>query len=1048
MALHVASVAAVQRPAKGRDRRPTLADDVRIAIEGDNLGQIAVGSHLNQVGSVHGDYLVANVAGRIPPPTPRARPVARRGRDFPDLLGRREEMAAAREAARTAQPLEFYGPAGMGKSVLLRHMAFRLPAPADGVVWLSAADRPYADLLEKLFDAFYQTQRPIKLPANDLLHHLGNVNALLLIDDVGLSRDEVAALRGALPRATLVLAGNERRLWGAGRSIALGGLLPDEGVELFARPIGRPLRPDEEAEARRLCVALQGNPLAIIQSAALTPGERRQRLAGLWPTDSRGQATMLAGLSVPERQIVAALTALDGAPTQLEHLAAVVRPDAAAPILRELTERGLLEQTPGNGYRLAGGVAPRLAEPDLAAWRDWWIDLYARWASFQKHANPALLLRDTDAIRALICWAAAAGRHRDVIRLTRAIEAALTLDRQWRAWSEIVELARGAAVAAGLPAAEAWALHQQGTRALLEGRAEEARVALERALEMRRALGDRLGAELTGYHLAHLLPPPLLPTTANGLVGVAAGGGLGSGLKGILALMGLLFLLGLGLLGWWQQGLAAGLQTPPVVGQGGGATGQNVYGVAPSQLAEVTAIPPLLPTPTPWPLPTTLPTTLPTAAATATPPPPTLPPPTLPPPTLPPPTVAPTLLINQPPQLHIVSPVTGQRFRADEVIHFTAVATDPEDGPVDGPFVWTSSRDGELPPRAGFSQTLSPGPHKITVQVFDRLEQSAVQTVEIDIDPLPDLAPTVNIELSQDGRETFNAGAPVLLVATAHDQPDGDISGQVVWRSEQGDIVGRGRELRHAFSEGPHTITASVTDAVGHTAEHQITLEIGMADLPPMVTIVQPTERGPFEIGGPVRVAGQAIDVKDGDLTAQIQWFVNDNDPVGQGGSLQLSLLPGSHTLKAVVRDSGGSESSATIRFVVPTGPDLRVALALRGSAQNLGQYFSIPVLITVTNLGDMEAPIFNIVVEHTVHGSAGRMGPLSTDAPLAAGKSIQYEREVLVYGEPGQTIGLSVVADSCPNGQFVLPSCAVVESNETNNSSPVIYASLPTPMD
>ena len=38
--------------------------------------------------------------------------------------------------------------------------------------------------------------------------------------------------------------------------------------------------------------------------------------------------------------------------------------------------------------------------------------LYTRWASFQKHANPALLLRDTDAIRALIRWAAAAGYER------------------------------------------------------------------------------------------------------------------------------------------------------------------------------------------------------------------------------------------------------------------------------------------------------------------------------------------------------------------------------------------------------------------------------------------------------------------------------------------------------------------------------------------------------------------------------------------------------------------------------------------------------------
>ena len=58
MALRVTSVASVQRPAEGRDRQPTLV-------------QIAVGNNLNQVGSVHGDTIVVNVAGRTPPPLPR-----------------------------------------------------------------------------------------------------------------------------------------------------------------------------------------------------------------------------------------------------------------------------------------------------------------------------------------------------------------------------------------------------------------------------------------------------------------------------------------------------------------------------------------------------------------------------------------------------------------------------------------------------------------------------------------------------------------------------------------------------------------------------------------------------------------------------------------------------------------------------------------------------------------------------------------------------------------------------------------------------------------
>ena len=127
-----------------------------------------------------------------------------------------------------------------------------------------------------------------------------------------------------------------------------------------------------------------------------------------------------------------------------------------------------------------------------------------------------------------------------------------------------------------------------------------------------------------------------------------------------------------------------------------------------------------------------------------------------------------------------------------------------------------------------------------------------------------------------------------------------------------------------------------------------------------------------------------------------------------------MNLLPGSHTLKAVVTDSGGNEKSATVTFVVPAGPDLRITLALRGNAQNLGQYFSIPVLITVTNQGDVEAQAFTIGAEHTINGFTNRLEPQFTDAPLAARGSIKYEREVIVYGQPGQTIGCLLYTSRC----------------------------------
>ena len=1016
MALHVASVAPVQRSTEGRDRGPTLDSDVRVAIEGDSLGGIAVGHHINQVGSVHGDYIVANAAGNFPAPTPRTRPIDRRGRDFPDLIGRREEIRAVQRAARAGRPVELIAPPGMGKSALLRHLAFRLPTLPDGVVWLSAANRPYDDLLEKLFDAFFQTSLPVKLNADDLLRHLSGINALLLVDDVDLSRDEVGALLAALPQAALVLASNERRLWGEGHAIPLGGLALDEGMTLFTRQVGRSLRPHEEGEVRRL-VAFGGSPLAIKQSA-------------------------LAGLVVPELRIVAALAALDGAPTQLEHLTAVVCPDNAVPFLRRLAERGLIEQMPDNSYRdngcrddsyrLAGGIAWLLAGQDFSPWRDWWIGQYAPWASFQRQTSPALLLRDTDAIRTLIRWAARAGRHRDVIRLTRAIEPALTLDRQWRAWSEIVELARGAAVAAGLPAAEAWALHQQGTRALLEGQTDAARGTLERALDIRRALGDRMGAELTRYHLALLLPPPPLPRASNvsgGLTfGLVAGGGLSSGVKGTLALVGLLLLLSAGLLGRWQWGGAAEpLPTlPPAT---------TLMAVAVVETATATPTP--LPTNTPTPWPTATPTPLPTAT---------------PLPTRPPATPSPTVFINDAPLVHIYSPVANQHFRADELIRFGAVAVDSEDEQMDGPIAWFSSLDGPLSTAAGFSHALSPGQHRITARAVDRLGQPGEATLIIFVDPLHDSAPTLAIETLSPG-ETLVAGDVVVLRAEANDQPDGDISERVIWRSEREGVLGQGPELRRVFAAGDHVIVAAVIDAGGQITEQWVTLVVIPPDLPPEIVLVQPRPGVPLEAGVPVAVAGAATDPEDGNLSQHLQWYLNDGRWVGQGEAFELPLSPGPYRLTATVTDSGGNKGQATVDFVVPNGPDLVITVQQVDVVQSRAGQFSIPVLLVVTNRGDTTADAFEIAAEYTLNGftSSVQLGDESydvfTSGPLAPGESFRYAGEVLVFARGelyGRTMSLSVVADSCSGAEKFAATCRVAESDEGNNRSPIIDVTLP----
>jgi hypothetical protein len=103
----------------------------------------------------------------------------------------------------------------------------------------------------------------------------------------------------------------------------------------------------------------------------------------------------------------------------------------------------------------------------------------------------------------------------------------------------MVDHALTAARALEEPAAEAWALHQQGSRAMCLGDRVLALDALEHALELRERLGDAEGAATTRHNLAQLgggaAPPPhdgrptppqrpRWPWLAGGVLGVVAAG--------------------------------------------------------------------------------------------------------------------------------------------------------------------------------------------------------------------------------------------------------------------------------------------------------------------------------------------------------------------------------------------------------------------------------------------------------------------------------------------------------------------------------------------
>ena len=588
------------------EAEPTLPTSVQI--EGSVSGQVAIGNNILQIGDVHGGVVNVMMPKQKVLPKPRPTPVDLRPRAFPNLLDRETEINTATAALQSAQPVEFQGQAGFGKTSLLRHLAHH-PAAAsfpDGVVYLSARSQPADDLLQSLYDAFYQADAPYKPTDAQLKHDLRNKRALVLLDDVALEREDVEKLMDAAPACAFLLGSPERRLLGEGKSIALGGLPPDAAIALIERELGRQLTKQERPVAQRLRLDAKGNPLALIQIAAetrekgklLTDLKAQEDQGGMHTTDlldfprqhmqliryitRQGKATVKAaadhlgestaatqqildtmvenghlerveekgewvykmhfarksarglppgiwhaveqgaedsesalftdalnGLPAQERQIMAALAAMGRVPVHAEHLTAITGLPDATSTLQALQRRGLA-QAHSPRYSLTGTLDQALQQAwDLTPWMERALAHFTSWAE-ENHQAPDRLLEDADAVLHVLKWAVGASRWADVLRLGHAVEGALTLGGRWAAWMQTLDWMLQAGRALGDQAAEAWALHQVGTRALCLEDSAAARAALTKALELRQALGDGAGAAITQHNLdlLSLAPPP------------------------------------------------------------------------------------------------------------------------------------------------------------------------------------------------------------------------------------------------------------------------------------------------------------------------------------------------------------------------------------------------------------------------------------------------------------------------------------------------------------------------------------------------------------
>jgi hypothetical protein len=437
--------------------------------------------------------------GERPVPRLRAMPLAYRPAASVEIVGREEDLRLAAAASPEA-PLQLFAPDGTGKTCLLKAAARRdVPCP-EGVAFQAARRRTLDEIQAKLYAAFWETDVPYLPTPAEVGGFLSDREALLVLDDCGLDRDDLDVLLESAPRCTVVIASEDRTLWSRGTARALAGLDPEAGLRLLERELGRPIGGEERPAAAALVERLDGHPQSLVEVAALITGGIASvgELADDPGAIERGRGP--AALSGSQRRILEVLATLGDAPIGAERVAAVAGVPDAARELQELERRGWVKSASPR-YRLLRPVSAGIAEPAPDELAD---RLLAHLASWSEAAPPPSVADEWEAIEAALELGADPRHVEAALRLSQAAERKLAVAGSWGSWRHVLSSGLEGARALGDRAAEAHMLHQLGSRSLCLGADQAALAELGEALGIREQLGDKEGAELTRHNLGQL----------------------------------------------------------------------------------------------------------------------------------------------------------------------------------------------------------------------------------------------------------------------------------------------------------------------------------------------------------------------------------------------------------------------------------------------------------------------------------------------------------------------------------------------------------------
>jgi hypothetical protein len=500
-----------------------MTTPVSIEVAGNVEGSIVVGDHNFVVNTNHGTIVYQQAAPQVRPRTLKPQP-PRAPRGF---LNRAAELGKLEAWIGQNEIVLLHAPDGLGKSALLRQAAHTAAAGAraDGVLLLEGQDVSGAalgpgDILQRLFDALFESNPPLKVDAASARTYLSNTRPLVLLDEVALTPALQTLLPDLFPQGAILLTADTPA--GADfQRLPLKPLPRAEALLLLAEKAALTVNDANRPSLDSLCALLDDLPLALavtgnlLRETATPPDAALAALQNLPETSpdplqaalDRAFAFALGKLGPEEQKTLAAAALTPGVSMSPDWLESALGQAGISHFIERLKALGLLYANSPRlrlpaGFRAPARQAAQGLLDEQTLLRQLAEFLLARlsanpfdWAAIEEElGNLTGVLRTGDEALAL--------------RLARLLAPYLTLRGLWDAWERTLQRALQAARAGGDRAAEGWALHELGSRALGLGDKTAALALLKQALALRQQIGDQAGAAFTRHNLRLLAPPP------------------------------------------------------------------------------------------------------------------------------------------------------------------------------------------------------------------------------------------------------------------------------------------------------------------------------------------------------------------------------------------------------------------------------------------------------------------------------------------------------------------------------------------------------------